>query len=287
MASNFYDMISSKGENISFSTVNTTLTATNAFSGTSPESFQTFFSETRKLPSIEEVELNPPQDVCPPDERVRILETKEFPWRTICRLEITRADGLVAVGTGWFIGNGTVITAGHCVFSKEMEKWHKSIIIIPGKDNETEPFGRFESTNFWTVTGWKEHGSQEYDYGAIILENKIGEKLGYFGFRADPDSILQNKIIVNSGYPADKDDNLIDTQWKMNGSIEQPLTERKIAYKIDTYGGNSGGPLWIDDGLNQAVGIHAYGGCPNSGSRINKEVFANLIEWKRIGDSNN
>ena len=68
----------------------------------------------------------------------------------------------------------------------------------------------------------------------------------------------------------------------MKGKIEK-LTERKVYYYLDTYGGNSGSCVWIDDAKYQAICIHAYGGCPNSGTRVNKEVFENLLKWRNLG----
>ncbi|MET3828632.1 glutamyl endopeptidase [Paenibacillus sp. DS2363] len=281
---NLNDMVSNNGEIIPSRIVSSSITSTASNHGAGIAEIN-FTREVKKLPSIEEVELDPPQDVCPPDERIKVSETTKFPWRSICRLIITREDGLVAVGTGWFIGKNTIATAGHCVYSDDLKKWHKSIIVVPGLDHDKEPFGNFKSTEFWSVKGWTENGDKEYDYGAILLDNDLGEKIGYFGLRTDPDSLLQNKTIVNSGYPTDRDDVLVDTQWKMSGTIKaDDLTERKIQYLIDTHGGNSGGPLWLEDGLYQAICIHAYGGCPNSGTRINREVFNNLMEWISIGD---
>ncbi|EJR11754.1 trypsin-like serine peptidase [Bacillus cereus] len=285
MPENYHDMINNTGEIIPFSNISNIDTISEAFQGdgeVSPE--DSIIHNIENLPSIEEIELIAPEDVCPPDERIKIINTTEYPWRSICRLIITRDDGIVAVGTGWFNGEGTVVTAGHCVYSTELEKWHKSIIIIPGKNHNIEPYGRYISTKFWSVLGWVKHKNLEYDYGAIMLENKIGKSIGYSGFRADPNSMIEDKTIMNSGYPAGKDGNLIDTQWYMKGNIKE-LTEKQIKYLIDTYGGNSGGPIWLDDESYQVIGIHAYGGCPNKGTRINKEVFNNLINWKKMGES--
>src|SRR4051812_15241614 len=49
------------------------------------------------------------------DDRTRILETHLPPWRMICALEMETTFGSF-IGTGWFAGPKTLITAGHCVF---------------------------------------------------------------------------------------------------------------------------------------------------------------------------
>lgn len=263
------------------------LTQVEGFNGTAEdENIKTIDTEDiniEKLPSIESLEFYNAKDICGLDDRIRVDNPSNYPHRAICRLIITRDDGQVAVGSGWLSGEGTVTTAGHCVYSNELKKWHKSIIVIPGKNNQSEPYGRVTSSNFWSVKGWTENANQEYDYGAIILPSKMGKTVGYFGFRYDPDDAIKNLLIINSGYPADKSGNLVDTQWYMKGKIER-LEERKVYYNLDTYGGNSGSSVWIDDVKYQVICIHAYGGCPNSGTRVNKEVFDNLLKWRKLGE---
>jgi V8-like Glu-specific endopeptidase len=86
--------------------------------------------------------------------------------------------------------------------------------------------------------------------------------------------------VNNSGYPGDKP---FGTQWFNAGAITQ-VTNRKIYYMIDTYGGQSGSPVWrFLNGQRHGVGIHAYGGCPNSATRIVKEVFDNMLAWRNLG----
>lgn len=285
----YNEIVNNKGEKISIKNSMKIDTEVKCFKGNSELKIAKFNSDgkndIKELPSIEELEFGvQKKDLCGPDDRIRINNADEYPWRAICRLIITRDDGRVAVGSGWFNGPGSVITAGHCVYSNELKKWNKSIIVIPGKDYNHEPYGRFISTNFWSVNGWTNQGNSEYDYGAIILADKIGNSIGYFGFRYDPDSVIKDKIIINSGYPADKNGTLVDTQWHMKGKIDR-LSERKIYYMLDTYGGNSGSPVWLDDQIYQSICIHAYGGCSNSGTRINSEAFANLMKWRTQGES--
>src|SRR4051795_6651195 len=70
------------------------------------------------------------------DERTRIVSTDQQPWKLICALEIDAPWGQF-VGTGWFAGPRTVITAGHCVFDKkQMGGWADKITLTPGRDRE-------------------------------------------------------------------------------------------------------------------------------------------------------
>lgn len=237
------------------------------------------------LPTIERLEEleDFSEDECgDEDGRSRVSNTTEFPWRAICQLIITRIDGKKARGTGWLVGPNTIITAGHCVYSKVLKSWNKSIEVYPGKDHDQSPFDSYTSSIFWTVEGWKEKLSPQYDYGAIILEQNIGEEIGYFGFRWDFDSEINNKNATNAGYPADKKREEASTQWTMSGEVELVSDGRQLAYMIDTAGGNSGGPIWLESSDYQVIGIHAYGECPNLATRINKDVFKNIKYWKGL-----
>jgi V8-like Glu-specific endopeptidase len=220
------------------------------------------------------------ETVCGSDERIRITPASSNPWRWICKLFITFPNGAQFVGTGWFIGARTVMTAGHCVYSKANGGWAQSIEVVPGMDGNNRPYGSQVGTSFRSVKGWLEDGKPEFDYGAIVLPNcNLGNTVGWFGFAYMPDSDLKNLLVNTSGYPADKP---YGTQWFNAGQITD-VQERKIYYMIDTIGGQSGSPVWrFLNGERHAVGVHAYGGCPNSATRITKPVFDNMLAWRNI-----
>ena len=222
-----------------------------------------------------------PESVCGSDGRQRITQTSRIPWRMICQLIITRADDRRSRCTGWFIGPRTLMTAGHCVFSHSAGGWAKEIEVIPGMNASQRPFGSAVGRSFRSVRGWTADRKPEYDYGAIILPNNtLGNRVGWFGFANLSDGSLRNLLGNNSGYPGDKP---FGTQWYNAGRITR-VTSRRLFYMFDTAGGQSGSPVWRNkDGKRHAVGIHAYGGCPNKATRINKAVFDNMKAWKALG----
>ncbi len=217
------------------------------------------------------------------DDRVRVVDNlmRANPWRQICALRIRSKTGKQYVGTGWFIAPHIVATAGHCVFLQNEGGWPDSIDIFPAKAGASEPF-RITSKRFRAVDGWVKDHSRDFDYGAIVLDNtEIGKRLGNFGVRFVDDAGLKDIDAKISGYPADR--NRAEFQY----FHERPLkstTAARLNYDIDTFGGQSGSPIWIDvgqDGL-VAVGVHTTGGLTsNSGTRINVDVLTNLISWIR------
>ena len=217
------------------------------------------------------------------DNRVQITNTAIYPWRAHCSLLITAADNSMWIGTGWFIGPHTVMTAGHVVCIKNSgvagrDGWVKNILVMPGRNGSSLPYGSVTSTSFRSVTGWTQDGSQYYDYGAIILPTNLGNTTGWFGFGVYSDSDLVASVGNIAGYPGDKP---TGTLWYDYHKIASVNT-RKVYYDIDTYGGQSGSSVYrITNSGRYGIAIHAYGGATtNSGTRIVTPVYNNMVTWK-------
>lgn len=240
------------------------------------------------LRDIGEASFGPPPDettetVHGPESRVQITNTSIYPWRAIASLLITAADNSMWIGTGWFISPRTLITAGHVVFIKNSgvpgrDGWVKKVQVMPGRNGATLPYGSVTTANLRSVTGWTNSGDQNFDYGAIIIPTNLGNTTGWFGFGVYSDADLTSAVGNISGYPGDKP---TGTQWYDAHRIAS-VNSRKVFYDIDTAGGQSGSAVYrIIGGNRMAVAIHAYGGATtNSGTRINLDVYNNLVAWK-------
>lgn len=254
------------------------------------ESLPELFSATdvTGLRDIGEASFGPPPDsdletVHGPDDRVQITSTNIYPWRAIASLLITAADNSTWIGTGWFIGPHTLVTAGHVVFIKNSgvpgrDGWVKKIQVMPGRNGSSLPYGSVTSSSFRSVTGWTGSGDENFDYGAIIIPTNLGNTTGWFGFGVYSDADLTSAVGNISGYPGDKP---TGTQWYDARRIAS-VNARKVFYDIDTAGGQSGSAVYrIVGGARMAVAVHAYGGnTTNSGTRITQDVYTNLVAWK-------
>lgn len=228
------------------------------------------------------------------DERVRILDTELSPWRMICALRMRGPNGAGALGTGWFIGPKTVLTAGHCVFSKAFfGGWAAAIEVIPGLNGQgnaaaTMPYGSVSSSRLSSVDRWVNAEDPDFDIGCIHLDEPLGNQVGWFAVGALPPERLESFLVNISGYPADRGAGA--EQYHARNRIVR-VSERRIFYEVDTYGGQSGAPVWIyedEQGPPLAIGVHAYGvgGTPasfglvaNSAPRIIPEVLDTLTGW--------
>ena len=218
------------------------------------------------------------------DDRVRLADPliRTNPWRQICALRIQSVTGASYSGTGWFIGPQVLATAGHCVFLQKEGGWPASIDVIPGKGGATEPYGRGTATRFASVEGWVTDASRDFDYGVIFLDDpEIGMKVGNFEVEASLDSEIAGVTARVSGYPVDRD--RAEFQYYHERRL-QSASETRLLYDIDTFGGQSGSPIWrqLEGSSPVAMGIHTTGGLTsNSGTRISDPVLANLILWNQ------
>lgn len=235
---------------------------------------------------------SPFESVIGVDERVRILDTDLSPWRMICALRMRGSSGAGAIGTGWFIGPKTVLTAGHCVYSTQFfGGWASTIEVIPGligPGADSAPFGSATGARFSSVDRWTDNEDPDFDMGCIHLDQPLGEQVGWFSLASLPAESLESMLVNISGYPADRGAG--NEQYHARNRVLS-VGERRVFYEVDTFGGQSGAPVWIqetDDGPPVAVAIHAYGvgGTPadlgitaNSAPRIIPEVLDTLTGW--------
>ena len=223
------------------------------------------------------------------DRRQKILETELMPWRMVCALDIDGSNGVQLIGTGWFVGPRTVITAGHCVFDPvDLGGWAKKITVTPGRNGTAGTFTAEASAEFSTTDAWKNDQNPDFDYGVIHLKSDLGARTGSFGVAVLPDAELQNRLVNVSGYPTEPGDGQFQY---FHSSRVKATTERRLFYDVDTVGGQSGSPVWayLDDSKDPiVVAIHAYGigGVPaglsvvaNSGPRIISEVLNVIRGW--------
>jgi glutamyl endopeptidase len=235
---------------------------------------------------------SPFESVINTDERVRILDTDLSPWRMICALRLHGPGGAGAIGTGWFIGPKTLITAGHCVFSNYFfGGWASTIELIPGLNGNgpnAQPYDCVMSTRFSSTDRWVENEDADFDIGCIHLDTDKGSEVGWFAIGALPSEELESYLVNISGYPADRG---AGTEQYFSKNRVLKVSERRLFYEVDTYGGQSGALVWIyeqEGAAPLAVGVHAYGtgGTPtnfgitaNSAPRIIPEVLEKMKEW--------
>ena len=227
------------------------------------------------------------QAVIGPDTRTQVNPTTVVPYQQIAHLNVTYLSIVTGTCTGWFVGPHTVMTAGHCVYDP-IFGWATSVEVIPAKNGGTNPHGSqtVGSSALRAVDGWVNSGNQNFDYGAIILPNdNLGNAVGWFHYGVFSDTFLtgiegSTPELIVTGYPADK---TFGTMW----TDPDPLYDFNanwLYYYVDTYSGQSGSPIWINDTIGAvAVAGHTAGSCvvdsSNCGPRYVQAISDNLQLW--------
>ncbi len=236
-------------------------------------------------------------------DRRQVDPTTQYPYSAICHLRMwfpKPFGGYVfAVGTGWAIGKGTIVTAGHCVYVFHdpdfnlSRVWAEQIEVIPARNGDADaPFGSItvKTDALRTTKGWEEHGQEAADFGAIILDEALDEEVYAFGFGPHTDAQLHGRKATIAGYPGELNEPPLEgTMWEDDDPPLFQPSASQLHYRIDTTPGQSGAPVFYlrpaphNDAV--AVGIHNYGqqGASNSATRITEGVTNLLVKWRDEG----
>jgi glutamyl endopeptidase len=225
------------------------------------------------------------------DDRKQVANTTKKPARMVA---------LITYGgnqwcSGFLIGADTLVTSGHCVYDTSTDTFYDvtQFQVYPGYDaarTNPEPYGSCTARLLVSTTGWTVGHSDEYDYGAVKLSCTVGQQTGWFGWWYQPSS-LNGTQSRNNGYAGDKP----LSQWKSTDRIR--VTEaRRLYYANDTFGGNSGSPIFTERAAGAAqcggwcvMAVHGYGtygsyptGSFNHGVRVTREVSDTFFSWRTL-----
>ena len=213
-----------------------------------------------------------PESVCGKDERVQVDPMTSPPYKWICSLSIESASGEIYGGSGFKIhlpdvNRTAVVTSGHCT---HVDGAYATKITVQFPGQQAVEVG---ANDIYASPEYIHTSDADHDYGLILLPGTSDDGFGWSAII--PDEELNNRLVTNCGYPADK---LEGTMWITGGSIES-YTASIIKYMNDTMGGQSGSPVYTwYGGYWTVLAVHSYGGCPNSGPRFTREMICRFLE---------
>ena len=214
------------------------------------------------------------ESVCGKDERVEVDPMTSPPYNWICFLTIESATGSRYVGSGFKIhlpdvGRTAIVTSGHCTYVKGAYA-NKITVKFPGE--AAIEVGR---SDLYASPEYVTSGSADHDYGLILLPGPCSSDDGFGWSAIVENEELQNRLVTNCGYPADKPRG---TMWITGGKIESYKGNR-IFYMTDTKNGQSGSPVYTwYGGYWTVLAVHSYGGCPNSAPRFTYTMITRFLE---------
>lgn len=222
-----------------------------------------------------------PNSVIGPDGRAQEAGPASYPWGAIAHLE-TNQGGC----TGFMLSRDVLVTAGHCVHWNG--SWVTSYTVTPGRTGNSAPFGRCSGgiNDVWTTWNWINGYPSDHDYGLVKLTCDIGNSTGWFGWWYNTGENLANQYFYTEGYPGDKP---YGTMW-WDGDYTYSQTANKLWYWIDTFGGQSGSPVYHYNSVTPGLcggwcvtGIHTNGVAganpANSGTRFRPDVMSFINYW--------
>ncbi len=237
-----------------------------------------------------------------------ISNTDDHPWRMNVKLVMHFVDQNGV--DRWFVGSGsmadaeTVLTAGHCVYSRQPNgipifDFAEEIWVYAGWDGVgnqwsapngvINPYGYARGTGFLTFTGWSQDGNFDWDMGLIRVTRGVGMMTGWFGYAYGGDcGPIMDLTYNNASFPAEgcPDPGLHNGRdmYYWYGSFDSCPGNQ---LKIDTGGGNcfdtvwggmSGSAAYYIDGDNR----YAHAVCSNS-NRTTSGKYAKM--WESFKDA--
>lgn len=222
-----------------------------------------------------------PKTVIGTDDRVQVDPGAPY-FEAIPYLGIKWPNGEASRCTAFYINHGSqasLLTAAHCLYNSGKGGYAASVDIIRERSGSSMPYGitTVQGSDLRVPDAWINNGGWTNDWGLILVS---GGRWG-LALQTMSDSQLNGATIRIAGYPGDKSGYKM---WYDSGPVTN-VEPKKVYYREDTYGGQSGSPVWAKvPGRTwwNAVGVHAYGlsgGTENSATRITSSVLNQINAW--------
>jgi glutamyl endopeptidase len=208
------------------------------------------------------------------DERQLVTDTTVNPYRKIVQIETAWPSKETTNGSGAFVSPRHILTAAHMVKASAHGGVATWIRITPAKNGSVAPYGYASVMMYRIFPEWSSNQDLAYDMALLTIEEPLGDKTGTFAYSAYDDATLAPATVYTAGYPGDVGNT--DYMYHTSGTftVIEPL---RLHYTMDTYGGQSGSPVWLlEDNVPKIVSVHNTGGTADNGS---VRLTADRVAW--------
>jgi V8-like Glu-specific endopeptidase len=197
-----------------------------------------------------------------------------YPFGMVGRL--ARSDGSWCSGA--LIGPRHVLTARHCIPDGSV-----SMQFFPGWDDGWAWGSSYVEAGIYMTPANNGYACEtKDDWSVLALEDRLGDGLGWFGFKFPDPSQFNIPRFSTQGYPQDRDGGNrpylhANAQIYSSRSLECDSTG-PLTGDADAEGGQSGSPFWEDDN-----GVYIWGVLVN-GAVVGNEVWTGFASGADILD---
>ena len=245
------------------------------------------------------------------DNRIQVDDPKSLFYPTTGYMRMTfynvynqkekTYDTLFFRGTAFLVGPNVAVSAGHCCFDDVTNSGdYQDNTYNPRFPNKVEFYFGCESsddisqgenytyyskaTDLFVEWAWTTSMNKNVDWAVIKMDRDIGEEAGNYTLKiTDPspvdggyNSIPNNNHVYTWGYPGDKPRG---TMWRSSGTVLSQ-NDYKLYYDMDTYGGQSGSPVFYeeDNSFMTVRAIHTGSYNEGNGATKIKQLIVSLAE---------
>ena len=193
------------------------------------------------------------------DSRQIVDDSAAEPYCMTVYVYSSFSDGEYKIGSGILVGPNIALTCCHCVMKPG--ELADSITVIPGKNGESEPFGRVNVTRIVRHSNLELDKEVNQDWAVLTLDSDIGYQTGWFSLippMEQQQGNYEGLHVWNIGYPepgntqfpSHGDDRLM---LEGEGEILEEWGDNVVSGDWDSTNGNSGGPVFAMSGNGEIM----------------------------------
>ncbi len=182
-----------------------------------------------------------------------VPDLQRAPFSSLCRIRAVfgKDRPYLSRGTGFFISDDRIATAGHVLYDPRLGGYAQSVeVYVQATPATGGPHAFWTRKNYFVSRPYFENLSPLHDFGVIAVPRPGSAKV--LAMREIEDAKAKSRAVLVAGYPSPKADALFD-----EGPVTA-ATSHLIHHQVDTVGGMSGGALF-DDEIAAAIGLHVRG----------------------------